>query len=244
MWVHLHAALAAGRQPVMLDIGMNAGFFSALATSLGARVYAFEPQPACIANAALANPAFGIKMFNHAVSARNATLRVPADACDPGNTIFGERLAGHTVSTANIGSLWDIECMEQIDVVKIDVEGAELSVLEALLPLIESKRVGAFIIEIAFPATIHYWPQFGYTLESGTRFIEKAFRGRYTLESLFSPDLQPSAAAHCSEHITSTAMGLPPYVSCTGAAAAVYTVKDFSAHLQLGGGNYMFRRLP
>lgn len=153
LWIQLHATSAAGRQPVMLDIGMNSGFFAALAASLGARVYAFEPQPTCISNAALANPAAGVTMYNYTVSARNATLLVPVAACDPMNTIFQQQAAGHTVHTANLGKLWDTACIGYIDAVKIDVEGSELAVLEALLPLIESKRIGALFIEIAVPFT-------------------------------------------------------------------------------------------
>lgn len=275
LWVQLHAASASGRQPVLLDIGMNSGFFAALAASLGARVFAFEPQPTCISNAALANPAASITMYNYAVSARNATLLVPVAACDPMNTIFQEQSAWHTVHTANLGNLWDLACIGYIDAVKIDVEGSELAVLEALLPLLESKRIGTLFIEIAVPFTttssssllfqcdtrhtfiwlltntqqlsaLFYalgWPSLGYSLESGTRFIEKAFRGRYTMEFLYTPE-PASATAHCSERTSTAAMGLPSQVDCTGAAAEVFTVTDLTSHLKMGGGNYMFRALP
>lgn len=242
MWVQLQTVSAAGRQPVMVDIGMNAGFFSAFAASIGTRVYAFEPQPACIKSAALANPAASVTMFNYAVSARNATLTVSTEGCNPGNTIFSGA-AGCKVHTIPLGSAWELACVPFIDVVKIDVEGAELSVIEGLLPLIESKRIGTLIMEMALPSTRESWPVFGYNLESGVYFLEKAFRGRYTIEFLYSPD-NPPVGHHSIESVDEKTMGLPQNVRCTGASNSIHKVVDLAEHLKFGGGNYLFRVLP
>lgn len=63
------------------------------------------------------------------------------------------------------------------------------------------------------------------------------------MEFLFSPE-PATATAHCSKRTSTAEMGFPTQVSCTGAAAQVYTVTDLASHLQKGGGNYMFRALP
>lgn len=188
IWIGLHNPDQNKRQRIFLDIGMNAGFFSSFAASIGARVLSFEPQPACIKNAAAAHSP-SIELYNFGVSANPVTLTMTKDKCNPGNTILEAATTeekGVHVPTLNLGRQFNISCIPFVDVVKIDVEGSELAVLESIMPLIAAKRIGLLIIEISnWKYMQNFWPKLGYTLESGVHFMETLFRDRKSLNKCF-----------------------------------------------------------
>lgn len=119
---------------VFFDVGAHVGFYTLLAASrVGSegRVFAFEPFPR--------NTAFLEKhlRLNHV---ENATLFKAAVADTPGSAHFQEGEAssmGHiadtgtiTVEQVSLDSLYEAGRLPLPDFIKIDVEGAELRVLE------------------------------------------------------------------------------------------------------------------
>ena len=125
---------------VFYDIGANIGFFSligARAVGSGGRVYAFEPvaenAAAVRANAAL-NGFDNVCVLERAVSSEidRARLLLVADRSwsmlDPG-WLHPETIAVLEVETTTIDDLLARGGLPAPDVIKIDVEGAELDVI-------------------------------------------------------------------------------------------------------------------
>jgi len=144
---------------VVVDVGANIGYYTLLAAQLvGAqgRVFAFEPDP-----------------YNYGMLCKNIELNKYRNVVPVEKAVFAEsgkrqlfldkrNLGGHSLSAANVGeggvlmveatSLDDYfensNC--KIDVVKIDVQGSELDVLEGMRKTID--RCGSLKIITEF------WP--------------------------------------------------------------------------------------
>jgi FkbM family methyltransferase len=133
------------------DIGANLGFFSLVAARLvgpGGRVFAFEPAPdnaeAIRRNAEL-NLLRNIVVMPRAVSSRrgSARLQVVDDQSWSRLEEFGEHPDTERVlevETVAIDELVGSGELPPPAFVKIDVEGAELAVLEGMLETIDEHR--------------------------------------------------------------------------------------------------------
>jgi FkbM family methyltransferase len=141
-----------GRGDVFYDIGANIGFFSMLGAHLAGfdagRVYAFEATPdnadAIRANARL-NDIPNIRVLQRAVSshAGRARLQVVDDQSwskleEYGSHPSTERVL--TVDTVAIDDLVESGSIPPPTLVKIDVEGAEIAVLEGMRQTIDDHR--------------------------------------------------------------------------------------------------------
>lgn len=121
-----------GEAPVVLDCGANHGAFSGeLARNHRARVYGFEPDPRLFPRLPeVANVSF----FNLAVSVTGGELMLNLGEGNCSSARFTEG-AGQT-SVAVGATTLDAFCSEQslraIDLLKVDIEGAEIEVLERL----------------------------------------------------------------------------------------------------------------
>jgi FkbM family methyltransferase len=131
------------RDDVCCDIGANLGFFSTLLACMagpGGSIYAFEPVPgnaAAIAKNARLNRQANVKVLPIALScvdgrgelllADHVGGAVLASAGTPPD------LAGRmAVDTARLDTLVEHQVIKPPNVVKIDVEGAELQVLQGM----------------------------------------------------------------------------------------------------------------
>jgi FkbM family methyltransferase len=138
---------------VVLDIGANAGYYSLIASKKVRKVYAFEPSPLMRQqlekNIAL-NGIQNISVEPYAVSNKNgsAILYLSADN-NSGMTGMqpAENFSGTTeiVKTVSIDEWIRTKDSPTIDVVKIDVEGAEMKVLEGMKNVLERDHPGIFI---------------------------------------------------------------------------------------------------
>ncbi|HVN94915.1 MAG TPA: FkbM family methyltransferase [Syntrophorhabdaceae bacterium] len=129
----------ARKSSVIMDIGANIGLFaiSGAKANLNARVYAFEPIPslsdAIEANKAL-NDLSNIWVIPQAVSNTTGVSSLYLTEDDTmaslkqgrGLTIEGER----QVSTVTLDEFCESRNIEKVDLIKIDVEGAETFVLK------------------------------------------------------------------------------------------------------------------
>lgn len=143
---------------VFFDIGAHMGYDAIVAARIGGagQVFAFEPNPKSHARLLhhieinACSQVTAIQAFVHSGGPDTIQLFIPAAGLNNSGRSSATKQEGYqaeTVPTIHLSkeiSLGHIPCP---DVVKIDVEGAELAVLESLGPDI-LKRVRAIIVEI------------------------------------------------------------------------------------------------
>ena len=153
---------------LVVDVGMNDGFYTAMAGAFGCQVYSFELQRRCIELAELAINKNGftelVNIFHRPVSRKNNELiSIPfpsSDYCDGGFTFSGfdqiershsqvHRFVNRTFSTISLNSILPKSTF--IDVLKIDVEGHETEVLSGAMNIFREYRVGTAVVELSGP---------------------------------------------------------------------------------------------
>jgi len=133
---------------VFVDVGANIGFFTVLAArhvgSTGA-VYAFEPEPAnfqMLNENIKANCYENVQTIQSAVSRDTGTIDFHLSKLDNGSHSINREAARGVADTVQVATTTLDEFLEStevtsVDVLKVDVEGAELSVLEGVAKLLE-----------------------------------------------------------------------------------------------------------
>jgi FkbM family methyltransferase len=184
----LQRSLKQGDQ--FIDVGANLGYFSLLASSLGANVTAIEAAPrtheALLRNIA-ANEC-SIRAVNAAAWDEATTLELFVDP---------DKITGTSSVIPNLAEQWKLRTMckvkaapltelltrEEIKaarVIKIDVEGAETHVVRSLIPILESGRPDLEVaIELALGET---------TEELISIFHNRGFK-MFHLPNVYSPAL-------------------------------------------------------
>lgn len=121
-----------GVSPVVLDCGANHGAFSGeLARNHGARVYGFEPDPRLFPRLPeVANVSF----FNLAVSGTGGELMLNLGEGNCSSACFseGEGQTSVVVGATTLDAFCNEKSLRAIDLLKLDIEGAEIDVLENL----------------------------------------------------------------------------------------------------------------
>lgn len=136
--------IGLGRQvpdnPVIVDIGANAGFFSIFAASVfpGAKIFSYEPIPKNFKqlkrNIAM-NPMAGITGFSEAVYGYSGSVSIsfdPEDSFSTAASVMEEaETQGRTIQVpcTTIPEIFIKNKLEKCDLMKIDCEGAEYEVL-------------------------------------------------------------------------------------------------------------------
>ena len=135
-----------------IDVGANFGYYSLLASqymSKDSKIYAFEPVPikfkSLKENSKSASEKFGIEIecFNKAVSnedKENITLYLPDNDKDCSGGLIKNRNHNEKTILVDTITLDNVFKDMDIDLIKIDVEGAELQVLEGASNIIKTKR--------------------------------------------------------------------------------------------------------
>ncbi|MEB3280696.1 MAG: FkbM family methyltransferase [Lyngbya sp.] len=136
------------RGDIFYDIGAHVGFFTAIAARQvgnGGKVYAFEPVPQ---NATFLHRNMGLNHFQNVTVFQKAV----SNSSGKGELLLAEYPGGHTLATAGtppdlkgammvelvcIDDLLAQQILEPPSVVKIDVEGAELEVLQGMAATIQ-----------------------------------------------------------------------------------------------------------
>lgn len=158
--------------PVMLDIGAHTGSFSLLPVfNSQIKVYAFEPSPWIYellkTNIKLNNISKNTLTYNIALSNNSgvALLKIPKNKKDSGlatlgNPIRFKDIEEIEIKTQKIDSFIKEHNIKKIDFIKIDTEGAELSILNGGIETIK-KYKPYMLIECDQKNT----DQFGYNTE-------------------------------------------------------------------------------
>lgn len=151
-WLTRYFAEVIRQGDTVIDIGANLGYYTMLAADLvgpEGRVIAIEPNPEVFRRL---SASIAINGFEPRTSARNVAIAKPDETGsraffvptgEPKNGRFvGDNedpalLANHgSVSEVELGHI-DPDAFVRVDFIKIDVEGAELAVLENLRPVLE-----------------------------------------------------------------------------------------------------------
>jgi FkbM family methyltransferase len=156
----------------VLDIGANIGVFSMRQARRGARVYAFEPNPECfrrLTSAIDANRLSDmITAFNCALGAVPGIglLTVSTNTCT--GSVMAVRPAGDvsriTVEVKSLDGVLASLGLKRIDLVKIDVEGAEVDVLQGASEVLAmvNRIVLEYHSEQLLEAVVAYLSGFGF----------------------------------------------------------------------------------
>jgi FkbM family methyltransferase len=134
---------------LFIDIGANLGFYCFILNRNFKKVIAVEPHPSNIEEIKKSMKAFrieNIECIQKAVSDHDGILPLFISKGDSGHAL-GEwtRKDEHiTVKTITLQTL--LKNFNRVDLVKVDVEGAEWQVLEGSLPVIE--KIKTWVIEL------------------------------------------------------------------------------------------------
>ncbi|GMG81259.1 hypothetical protein LNKW23_04720 [Paralimibaculum aggregatum] len=151
---------ALGPDAVCLDLGANIGEMTARMAARAGTVHAFEPDPWAFARlearcAGMAN----VVLHRQAVGAapgRVTLRRAPGFAEDPAARSLwssvcaelAEAEQGEAIAVEQVGLADLLRGLGQpVALAKIDIEGAEVALLEALLDAPERARIGAIYVE-------------------------------------------------------------------------------------------------
>ena len=142
---------------VVIDVGAHVGYYTLIAAKQvgpGGKVYAFEPDRD---NHALLEKNIELNGYNNVLAARSAVSdRVGASdlyltALDSGrHSLFHQGLPERgsvAVETTTVDSFLESQGWPGVDLVKIDVEGAEFTVLDGMAQLLERSAGLKMIIE-------------------------------------------------------------------------------------------------
>jgi FkbM family methyltransferase len=142
---------------VVLDAGANIGWYTLLSASRmanGGRVISFEPEEtnfAYLSKSVSANGFTNVKLMQTALSDEvgRTSLHLSPDPKNPGMHSIAFNFATGTISvpTTTLERTAIDEGIEKIDVLKIDVEGAEPQVLRGGHSLLENGRIHHIFLE-------------------------------------------------------------------------------------------------
>lgn len=168
----------------VIDIGANIGYYTLLAAKLvgnKGRIFAFEPEPA---NYALLVKNIKINEFKNitalqkAVSNKTGKVKFFLDKAEPGaHSLYKVRESAAESIEVDCISLDDFfkDNEGSVDFIKIDVEGAEVTVLLGMTKLIERNKNLKILTEFWPPGLIgsgfsprEYWDKL---VEAGFKFI-------------------------------------------------------------------------
>jgi len=151
-------AQTVGANAVIVDVGANQGIFALLAARLAGpagRVLAFEPEPmlsAALAGNVALNDYGTIESHPIALGSGPGRLAMQRGAFNSGDNRLrkGQGTGEPLVSSVRVES-WDgLGLAQQVDVLKIDVQGWEYEVLEGMREALRTRAVRHILME--------FWP--------------------------------------------------------------------------------------
>ena len=189
-----------------LDVGANLGYFSILAaTWVGSAgcVYAFEPEPE---NFALLTANLALNGYEGRVHACQAAL---SDHDGIGHLLLHpDNLGDHQLSAESCASSVEVDLVEgapwfagreqRLDVVKIDVQGAEHAVVCGLLPLLAASGPTLRLLVELTPASLRAAGTSGAALIGTLATLELPFYIVDHIEQRLAPTTASALATWCS----------------------------------------------
>lgn len=180
------------------DIGSNTGSFIFLPLlNSTINCYAFEPNPlayeALVENIEINNLTNNVKSYNLGMwdTQKQMELKIPKDTTDSGLATFGDdpsrfsydnksgEFTTHIIECETIDSMFEKLQLESLDIIKIDTEGAELSIIKGGEKTIREFKPN-ILLEFDDKNTI----QFGYRKDDIIRLLQSY---GYTNFNLLAP---------------------------------------------------------
>jgi FkbM family methyltransferase len=167
LWPDVITLLAAGETRIVFDVGANEGQSAREFLSLfpGARIFSFEPTPASFARLRQfaadrplitpVNKALGEKpakaAFNeNAFHQTNSLLAASPQSADYLGPKVVERQKTIEVEVTTLDAFCREASVPRIDLLKLDVQGYELSVLKGARELLAGRNIGCLVLEVTF----------------------------------------------------------------------------------------------
>lgn len=165
----IEALIAPGM--VFFDVGANAGFFSLLASTKCDQVYAFEPLPSNLRRVRRnleINSLRNVTVIEKAVGDRegSATLYVP-ESDNSGLASLNASVGGKSIEVPliTLDGFVREQGIAKVDVMKIDIEGAEVMAFEGALGLLSGAAAPDIIFEAHPGSDAAKWLEsVGYTI--------------------------------------------------------------------------------
>lgn len=161
---------------VFYDVGSCVGLYSLHAAMLGAKVIAFEPDPAyrkrLMRNIKINRLEKDVKVLDWAVSDQNGAVTLYTDGVD-GNSPSLREVGSRNSVTVQMKTIDSTLADEEIlppDIIKLDIEGAEALALKGMANLLASSAAPRFLFVEFHP---DFLPQFNSSLEECKYFIEQ-----------------------------------------------------------------------
>jgi len=194
-WVQRH--FIKNERPTIFDVGAHVGVITSYYRDLfpASTIHAFEPYPESFQTfkTRFAGDAL-IKPNATAVSDVEGTIEMNINAASMSNSILktdrrAEGLwredsfntyATAPVPTTTIDAYCRAQAIESIDILKLDIQGAELKALQGARSLLEQRRVGLVYMELILGPTYQGQP----TFEEYLRFFDKM---GYMMLDLYCP---------------------------------------------------------
>lgn len=172
---------------LVIDIGANIGIYTVLLSHLypKCKIISIEPSPTIFEKLKLSCqlnnliPGSNIELLNRAVSDKDGTLiefyekhsmstMSKEFLTNISNNIITNENAREIVSTMTIDALIETKSIDEISLIKIDVEGAEVLVLKGAINTLNRRKVKNIIIEYHslenYDYSINLLNEIGYTI--------------------------------------------------------------------------------
>ena len=190
----------AKQSGVILDIGSYTGIYSLLAATINhkSKIYAFEALDIVYSRLLInkhSNNLGNLTCFNAAVGAVDGNIELSSKAGDSilssGSSI--SKVVGKfskTIKCVTLGSIIDNLCIDSVDLIKIDVEGAELDIIknaEATLLHHSPDMLIEFLSDSDTELAANYLKELGY------RFYQVNDR---KMQINNSPKIQPASSMY------------------------------------------------
>jgi len=186
----------------ILDIGANIGYYPLMVANLAGDsgfVYAIEPSPSnyqnLIENIELNNKGKNFEVFNMGVSNKKGKERFFLSTHSNLNTFIRDGYKGGYVTCGVSDEFIDIEVTDltsflqgrnEVDLIRMDVEGYEVEILEGLMDAIRS---GLFRGTIIFEC---HFPKYDEEQHSISKQLKMLFENGYRVKALTSTDERKS----------------------------------------------------
>lgn len=189
----------ASASKVIFDVGANVGNWTKLAHAYNpqAHIYAFEPFPEAFAELSAIAPVRTVHCFNMALGNTLGTKDLFTFSESSAFNSLYRRELGFEVSTISVAvttidAFCDQHGIDTIDFLKIDVEGAELAVLQGAQGMIAQRRIR--VIQFEYGGTYidaHVFLQDVFAFFANTQYqIYKLFPTHAVPVSQYDPNLE------------------------------------------------------
>ena len=131
---HLRYEYPLTKDSIVMDVGLFDGVFAKeTVRRYGCHVHAFEPVTAFFEKTgmALANES-GLRMFNYGLGASNRTAEISIDG-DSSSIVPGRGIKSEWVRIRSVIAVMDELQLVGVDLLKLNVEGAEYEILDCLI---------------------------------------------------------------------------------------------------------------